>query len=267
MTQRETKKQIRDAGMRSSYDSDTEEWRVAFPDNDEDSAYYTDDAEDAVNTARAMAEQGRTGNPLGNPLGNLPPKAARQWEHVYESAQKRGLSKSASAAQAWCAVKRGYYKKGNRWLVRKKKLGQDEYPPGCEPYRGKAANPEELGDAYVALRIGWDRIDVASVSIDNRMTQSTDAYMKMAAEKTGATIIDEHVRDVPTPGRDWGSMSFSALAQEEELDDLLVALKREAESIPWVSMILIGADGHWPEAPRVRQANPEVRKLKGKLLR
>lgn len=79
-----------------------------------------------------------------NPLGNLPPKAARMWEHVYESAQERGLSKSASAAQAWCSVKRHYYRKeeGGRWYKRKKPLSQDEYPPGCEPYEGRAAaNP------------------------------------------------------------------------------------------------------------------------------
>lgn len=76
-----------------------------------------------------------------NPLGNLPPKAARMWEHVYESSLERGLSKSGAAASAWCAVKRHYYKKGERWHKRKDPLSRDEYPPGCEPFRG--ANPIE----------------------------------------------------------------------------------------------------------------------------
>lgn len=51
-----------------------------------------------------------------NPLGTLPPKAARTWEHVYESAQERGADKSSAAAQAWGAVNRQYHKEGNRWL-------------------------------------------------------------------------------------------------------------------------------------------------------
>jgi len=68
-----------------------------------------------------------------NPLGNLPSKATRMWEHVYESAQERGLDKGAAAAQAWCAVKRRYYKKNGRWLRRKAPLGPDQQPPGCTP--------------------------------------------------------------------------------------------------------------------------------------
>lgn len=80
-----------------------------------------------------------------NPLGNLPTKASRMWEHVYESAQERGQGKSAAAAQAWCAVKRQYHKKGGRWLKRKKPLGANEQPPGCMPVR--ASNDQDHGDA------------------------------------------------------------------------------------------------------------------------
>lgn len=58
------------------------------------------------------------------------------WEHVYESARERGLRKSGAARQAWCAVKRQYYKKGDRWRKRKQPLGRDEYPPGCTPFQG-----------------------------------------------------------------------------------------------------------------------------------
>ena len=94
-----------------------------------------------------------------NPLGNLPAKASRMWEKVYESALDRGADKGAAAAQAWCAVKRYYHKKGNRWLKRKKPLGRDESPPGCTPY---AANPVDDGPVMAVLmlmetlRMGYD---------------------------------------------------------------------------------------------------------------
>jgi hypothetical protein len=82
-----------------------------------------------------------------NPLGNLPPKASRMWEHVYESAQERGLAKGDAAAQAWCAVKRQYHKKGNRWLKRKQPLGPKEQPPGCTPVRKGNTHEHDHGDA------------------------------------------------------------------------------------------------------------------------
>ncbi len=63
------------------------------------------------------------------------------WENVYESSLERGLETSGAAASAWCAVKRHYHKKGDRWLKRKQSLGRDEYPPGCEPFR--EANPKD----------------------------------------------------------------------------------------------------------------------------
>lgn len=99
-----------------------------------------------LNWASNRKKKGRKKNPdrEDNPLGNLPEKASRQWEHVYESALDRGLDQGAAAAQAWCAVKRGYYQKGNRWLKRKKPLGRDEQPPGCTPYTANPADVRKL---------------------------------------------------------------------------------------------------------------------------
>lgn len=82
-----------------------------------------------------------------NPLGTLPAKATRMWESVYASAQSRGFAKDASAAQAWCAVKRHYYKQGNKWRKRKQSLGQDEQPPGCTPVRARGARARKWKDA------------------------------------------------------------------------------------------------------------------------
>ncbi len=51
------------------------------------------------------------------PNAKMPAKAARQWEHVYQSERARGLSESRSAAAAWSTVKRsGYVKCGTRWV-------------------------------------------------------------------------------------------------------------------------------------------------------
>lgn len=58
------------------------------------------------------------------PTGNLPPKAKRQWEHVYESAKSRGFSESRAAQQAWGAVKLGYVKVGDRWVRRTSAAGR-----------------------------------------------------------------------------------------------------------------------------------------------
>lgn len=55
------------------------------------------------------------------PTGSLPPKATRQWEHVYESARSRGASKSSAAKQAWGAVEIHYVKSGDRWVRRTSK--------------------------------------------------------------------------------------------------------------------------------------------------
>lgn len=69
MTQRETINAIKALGLIVSYSSEYGEWRVAFPmpphaweDHEyelvkqEEGAYYTDDAEDALHTAQCLAK-------------------------------------------------------------------------------------------------------------------------------------------------------------------------------------------------------------------
>jgi cation transport regulator ChaB len=54
---------------------------------------------------------------------NLPPKAKRMWEDVYQSAKSRGYPDESAARQAWGAVKRCY---------RKNKFGYwERKPSGC----------------------------------------------------------------------------------------------------------------------------------------
>lgn len=61
MTQKQTLAAIKAAGMTARYSADWREWRVTFTAADMPSAerreavsYYTDDAQDALDTARAM---------------------------------------------------------------------------------------------------------------------------------------------------------------------------------------------------------------------
>jgi hypothetical protein len=60
-TKRETLDAIRAAGMRGRWIAATDEFRVGYPPESgldtEANAYYTDDAQDAINTARIMASQ------------------------------------------------------------------------------------------------------------------------------------------------------------------------------------------------------------------
>jgi hypothetical protein len=61
VTQRETLDAIRALGLKARFDHANREWRVwpsieGFPDAEEAAAYYTDDAEDALYTAQAMAK-------------------------------------------------------------------------------------------------------------------------------------------------------------------------------------------------------------------
>lgn len=58
MTITETKQRIRQLGLTCRYDSATGEFRVNLLPQDggnEDTAYYTDDRQDAVDTAQAMS--------------------------------------------------------------------------------------------------------------------------------------------------------------------------------------------------------------------
>lgn len=56
-TIRDTLKAISDLGMAGKYDPAVREFRVNYPKGREGTAYYTDDREDAVGTARLMAAQ------------------------------------------------------------------------------------------------------------------------------------------------------------------------------------------------------------------
>lgn len=57
MTKRDVVQKIRGMGMRAKWLSDSREWRVAMPDNNEGSAYYTPDADDAISTALSMRKR------------------------------------------------------------------------------------------------------------------------------------------------------------------------------------------------------------------
>lgn len=125
-----------------------------------------------------------------------------------------------------------------------------------------ARNNNPLPSTYVALRTGPGQVEVASISVDNRIIQSTDAYLKMAAEKTGAFIIDENVLEVPTPGRDWGWMSFTA--EDEDVDEIIRAVQAEAKKLSWVDSVLIGEDGRWPEPPSEARGRGRIEPPAGK---
>jgi len=64
LTQREVKKQISDLGLKATFSREWGSWRVTTPDDNEDVAYYTPDAEDAIGSARLMAEAIRKSNPI-----------------------------------------------------------------------------------------------------------------------------------------------------------------------------------------------------------
>lgn len=54
MTVIQVQQAIRQLGMTCGYNPSTREYRVNFPKAVEDTAYYTNDAEDAIDTAKAM---------------------------------------------------------------------------------------------------------------------------------------------------------------------------------------------------------------------
>lgn len=178
-----------------------------------------------------LMNSGRQENPsrAANPLGNLPPKAARQWEAVFESAQNRGLSQGAAAAQAWCAVKRGYYKKGNRWLKRKQRLSPSESPPGCEPY-SRSRNS-------LAWETTQDDIDSVCDAHDVKCPDALDE----------GTVDTDAVEEAVLAYTDFDDQVNAAMS---EIEDQLIAA------------------GVLPSDKQFRVSNPSsVRKLKGKLLR
>jgi hypothetical protein len=113
---------------------------------------------------------------------------------------------------------------------------------------GKKASDDP--DLYVALKVGKYSVEVAAIGIDDRMIQSTEAYLKHAAEKTGGQIIDEHPRNVPVPSRDWGYMGFTVEEDDSRyLKDAVKAITKEAKKISWVGKVLVGPQ--WPKSNAV----------------
>lgn len=59
MTKQQVRDAIRAAGMTGTYRDG--EWRVNFPNGREATAYYTTDDQDAIDTAKAMAQEQEKG--------------------------------------------------------------------------------------------------------------------------------------------------------------------------------------------------------------
>lgn len=83
--------------------------------------------------------------------GTLPKKGVKQFSAVYVSARERGFTQQRSAQQAWCEIKRYYYKRGDKWIKRKDPIPQDESPPGCAP-GPRAANIGAVGTSIRRLK-------------------------------------------------------------------------------------------------------------------
>lgn len=102
-----------------------------------------------------MAKRNPKGQRTPPPSGNLPKHGKEMLAAVYESAADRLESEGIPAAeakerasrQAWCAVKRHYYKRGTKWHRRQRPMGPDQSPPGCEPYREN--NPAKFAEGDV----------------------------------------------------------------------------------------------------------------------
>lgn len=94
-----------------------------------------DSRESDLRIAIGQKMQTKRSNPPYKPpaSGNLPKHGKEMLKNVYTSARERGFGEEAAARQAWCAVKRYYYKRGNKWTKRKEPISPNEYPPGCGP--------------------------------------------------------------------------------------------------------------------------------------
>lgn len=183
-----------------------------------------------------MAEARQT-----NPLGNLPEKGQRMWEDVYASAQERGHDQGAAAAQAWCAVKRYYYKKGDKWRKRKKPLKPSQQPPGCTPI-DRAANPSAAGRkamqellamlraGYMTYRTGhWQTSGTGYYGkhlLLQRIYESAEKHVDMIGERTvgmyGPEAVDE---------KQQAKMVQRFMAQFAEIDDPIEQSLEAARSI------------------------------------
>ena len=72
MTIQQTLKAIRDTGCTAKWNADLKEYRVNLKGGSEATAYYTEDAEDAVNTARAMNAYAEELNSKSDAINHTP---------------------------------------------------------------------------------------------------------------------------------------------------------------------------------------------------
>lgn len=163
--------------------------------------------------------------------GNLPAHGkkilAAAYENAKQDALERGLSESAAkrsaAPQAWCAVKRHYYKRGERWIKRKDPLGRDEHPPGCTPLaRRRRRNPMLSRQKREALARELGRGLHADATVDELL-----AYMR-SIENLGRIAYDEDLEvDPTTPQPDledlwnelWVNYGEDTLGNPDDPDD------------------------------------------------
>ena len=51
--------QVKALGLRAKWQAEWNEWKVNYPGGEEATAYYTSDGQDAIDTARRMAKEGK----------------------------------------------------------------------------------------------------------------------------------------------------------------------------------------------------------------
>lgn len=227
MTKNEAKKRIKDAGMRGTYNTDAEEWRVAYPNNDEDTAYYTDDMEDAVATAEYMAAEGRRANP--EPQDSLVKllNAMRASFQVYRDAH-------------WTVKGNDYY--GNHLLLQR-------------IYEETQLQIDRLAEQMVGSygsEIIREEPNRTTHWVE-RFTTSDPMQSSLNAAREVRGLISDAYEDMDQGGQlghGW--------------DDLLMALAQEKDTHLY---LLQQATNTAAPLESSRAANPDVRKLKTKLLR
>lgn len=159
--------------------------------------------------------------------GNLPPRGKRILAAAYESAKTRALedgksekaAKRSASAQAWCAVKRQYFKRGARWYKRRDPLGRDDHPPGCRPLRRR--NPMLSRPKREALSRELGGGLHADATVDELM-----AYMRSLESRGRITYDDDLEQDPTTPKPDledlwdelWSNYGDDTLGNPRDFD-------------------------------------------------
>lgn len=111
---------------------------------DQGELVFVDGVSSYAEPVRAEISPLRSQNPPYQPpqSGNLPKHGKEILARVYESTRSRGFDQESAARQAWCQVKRHYYKRGDRWIRRSTPVPSDQYAPGCGPPK-RQTNPRE----------------------------------------------------------------------------------------------------------------------------